>query len=827
MRPEILAPAGDLECLRTAVRAGADAVYFGLQSLNARARAANFAVQDLGDVMRELHASGVKGYVTLNTLVFDHELPAVQEALLACAHAGVDAIIVQDLAVARLAAQIAPTLHVHASTQMTCTDAASVQFARSLGIIRVVLARELSAKDIARIYAETGAELEVFVHGALCVAYSGQCLTSEAIGGRSANRGACAQACRLPYELVVDGKTQDLGDKAYLLSPQDLHGVDQVPALAAAGVRSFKIEGRMKGPAYVAATVSLYRAAVKALALDAPGLTPSPAKADLAERVAQAFARNAGPGFLEGVNHQVLVDGRHCDHVGVPAGTVVKVHDEGRKQWVQFAPMCSVERGDGLLIEGVRENKGEVGGRVWDVQFVAPGKADIVVWLGPDVVFESDFTGRSIFRTSSPRVEKETLASLPRARRVSLAMHVRGALGEYLVVEALTHDGRRAIASSSMVLQAASSRGLDDALLTEKLGQLGDSHFELSSLHSELAPGAFVPPGELKQLRRALTASLDAQLLAEGARAHATDDVALASAKWSSTLVSAAFNQTAPQLAVLCRNVAQAQAAFEAGADRIYLDFLELTGTGVALRTLREKGAKSIGVCPPRVRKPGEQKIDNYLGGLAAEVELVRTLGRLHELQSTRSPTTRVGDFSLNVTNRMSATEVLARGCTRFTPSFDLNEDQLLALLDANTAPYAEVVLHHPMPLFYMEHCVYAKWLSDGADYTNCGRPCDTHRIALRDRAGFELPVIADVGCRNTVFHARPQSGAYFVPTLLTRGVRHFRIELVRESAAQVAELVQGYKALLAGAVQPTALVAQLRAEEGYGVVRGSLRVLQ
>lgn len=818
LRPEVLAPAGDLECLRTAVRAGADAVYFGLRSLNARARAANFAVEDLGDVMRELHLSGVKGYVTLNTLVFDHELEEVRAALLACARSGVDAIIVQDLGVAKLAAEIAPELHVHASTQMTCTDAASVRFALGLGIRRVVLARELSAAEIAGIYAETGAELEVFVHGALCVAYSGQCLTSEAIGGRSANRGACAQACRLPYELVVDGQTQDLGDKAYLLSPQDLHGVEQVPALASAGVRSFKIEGRLKGPAYVAATVALYRAAVDALQ------THQTAAPELQERAHQAFARNVGPGFLAGVNHQTLVEGRHCDHVGIPAGVIKSVRVDGRKMWIHLAPTCSLERGDGLLVEGVRENKGELGGRIWDLNFAGPSSEDLVVWLGPDVELHDQIVGRRVYRTSSPHTEKETLAALPRVRRVRIDCRVSGKVGEPLRVEAETADGRAASVSSTNPLQMAATRGLDEPLLRDKLGQLGESHYELGALRVDLSEPCFVSPSELKSVRRALTDALDAAARIQ----HATREVSLPAPKWG------ALPETrAPELAILCRSERQAMAALQAGAERIYLDFLELTGTGTAFRSLRDKGAAQLGVCPPRVRKPGEHKIDQYLRSLGADVELVRTLGRLWEGSTTDAETgpqrncERVGDFSLNITNRVSAAEVLGRGLSRFTPSFDLNEEQLLALLDTQLAPYAEVVLHHPMPLFYMEHCVYAKWLSKGADYTDCGRPCERHTLALRDRAGFELPVIADVGCRNTVFHARPQSGAYFVPTLLTRGVRHFRIELVRESPEQVAELVRGYKALLRGDMAPTALVSQLRAEEGYGVVRGSLRVLQ
>jgi putative protease len=316
-RPEVLAPAGDAESLRAAVRAGADAVYFGLQGFNARARAQNFDEAELSATMRTLHEHGVRGYVTLNTLIFDHELPSLEAAIRACTTAGVDAIIVQDLGVMRLARALAPDLPIHASTQMTCTDAASVELARSLGATRVILARELSLADIAAIREQTDVELEVFVHGALCVAYSGQCLTSEALGGRSANRGACAQACRLPYELVVDGESRDLGDRAYLLSPQDLEASALVPELVGLGVSALKIEGRLKGPEYVAATTRLYRKAIGA----ALGETTAPGERER-QTALQMYSRGSGPGFLAGVDHQRLVEARACDHRGVLAGTL-------------------------------------------------------------------------------------------------------------------------------------------------------------------------------------------------------------------------------------------------------------------------------------------------------------------------------------------------------------------------------------------------------------------------------------------------------------------------------------------------------------------------
>src|SRR4051794_17316279 len=252
--PELLAPAGDWDAMRAAVSNGANAVYFGLDNFNARHRATNFTVEELPKIMQYLHDHNVRGFLTFNTLIFSDELPAAGDYINAIAAANVDAVIVQDLGLAKLIHAMAPSLRIHGSTQMTLTEPRGIEFVGELGVERVVLARELSIPDIERIPTATDMPLEVFVHGALCVAYSGQCLTSESLGGRSANRGQCAQACRLPYELVVDGETRDLGENAYLLSPQDLAAYELIEDLTQMGVASFKIEGRLKSAHYVAAT---------------------------------------------------------------------------------------------------------------------------------------------------------------------------------------------------------------------------------------------------------------------------------------------------------------------------------------------------------------------------------------------------------------------------------------------------------------------------------------------------------------------------------------------------------------------------------------------
>jgi len=824
MRPEVLAPAGDPLALEAAIAAGADAVYFGVDGFNARARAQNFSVEGLPDTVGRLHERRVKAHLTLNTLVFDAELDAWAEVVRAAEHAGVDAVIVQDLGAVGLARRVAPNMRIHASTQMTCTDAASVEFAASLGADRVVLARELSLADIEQISRGTQVELEVFVHGALCIAYSGQCLTSEAIGGRSANRGACAQACRLPYELVVDGELRDLGERAYLLSPQDLEASSAVPRLIELGVRSFKIEGRLKGAEYVAATTRLYRQAVD-LAL-AGGGAPDPRTK---QRAIQSYSRGSGPGFLSGVNHQQLVEARSCDHRGLPVARALGREQRAGRSWLVLETNARIARGDGLLLEGGWAGEGEFGGRVWGIEVLGQDVSEVAagntaqLWFGPDLDLSSVNRGRRVFRSHDPETEREITTLLSREPyRERLELKVHGSFGETFTLEGQSERGRFARVRGDTTVERAQNQPTSAAELADKLGRLGDSAFAFGGLESYLPDGAWLPVSALNRARRALVAALGEVQpgplfpLYKAAPRAVPSEVELPAAPPAG-------------LFVLCRNRQQADAALAAGADGVYLDFLELTGTGNALRELRARGA-FVGVAPPRIRKPGEEKIDRYLDGLAPDAVLVRSLGALFDLQASAGvgrPSLRIGDFSLNVSNRLTALELLSRGLSGFTPSFDLDSPRLLTLLSESLAPYAEVVLHQPMPLFHMEHCVIAALLSEGRDHLSCGRPCDRHQVSLRDRAHMDHPVEADVGCRNTVFHASPQSAAELVPALLHAGVKRFRLELVRESADETDRAVRSYRDLLAGRTSGKQVFRNLRATGGYGVVRGSLRVLK
>jgi putative protease len=311
-KPEVMSPAGYWPQLRRH-RGRRRLDLFRPEALHARAKV-GFSLAELPEVMTTLHRRGVKGFVTFNTLVFEHEFDEAARVLASIAEAGADAIIVQDVGILKLVREIAPGLEIHASTQMSVTSADGVRLAQSLGASRVTLARELSLDEVRAIRAATDCELEIFVHGALCVAYSGQCFSSEAWGGRSANRGQCAQACRLPYELMVDGQiAKPLADARYLLSPGDLYALEQIPEIVQIGIAAIKIEGRYKDSDYVALTTRAYRQAVD----DAwAGRSPHADKLTLE----QVYSRGLGPHFLTGTNHQAVVHGRAPRHRGVLMG---------------------------------------------------------------------------------------------------------------------------------------------------------------------------------------------------------------------------------------------------------------------------------------------------------------------------------------------------------------------------------------------------------------------------------------------------------------------------------------------------------------------------
>ena len=855
-QPELLAPAGDWEALRAAVANGADSVYFGLSNFNARARAANFTPDELPEVMRFLHDRNARGFVTLNTLIFPDELPAVAEFVMAVAAAGADAVIVQDLGLVRLIRRLAPTLPVHASTQMTLTEPRGIAFVKRLGVERVVLARELSLDDIRTVTAHTDVPVEVFVHGALCVAYSGQCLTSEALGGRSANRGQCAQACRLPYELIVDGTRRDLGDRAYLLSPQDLAAYDLIDPLIDAGVISFKIEGRLKGGPYVAATTQTYRQAIDAKLAERAFHLSRREELELA----QTFSRGFTPGFLEGVNHQQLVRGRFPKSRGVRIGRVVGFgHTPPGHGPVVLIEPCEqladlVKPGDGVVFDLGRPEENEPGGRVWKVE---PVQAHPSRWVGGDAV-ELHFApgslntsaipvGCDVWKTDDPALRKRLEQSYAQdrpARRERVSARVTGGTGTVLTLTLTDEAGRSASAAWPGPLELARKRPTTADEIRDHLARLGDTPFELGELTVELADPVMVPRSVLNDVRRQAAADLAARRTAGQRHAIAEPDALVAlRAEVASGDREIAGEARIPatsrpplaegaRLTVLVRNLDQLDAVLAwnppDGLPRpavVYCDFEDLRRYKDAVPRAKAAGVP-VGLATLRVLKPTEEGFQSPIVRAEPDVVLVRTLGSLSFFKAALPAARLVGDFSLNVANELTADLLVREGLVRMVPSYDLNWEQFAALVRAADPRRFETTVHQHMPMFHTEWCNFAAYLSTGTNHTNCGRPCDRHTIELRDRTGQNFPVHADTGCRNTVYNSVPQSGAEYIGRMRALGLTLFRVELLREKPEHVATLLNCYARVVGGRDDGKATWRQLRALNQLGVTRGTLQLL-
>jgi putative protease len=826
MTPELLSPAGDWDALRAAVANGANAVYFGLPTFNARHRATNFTLEELPHIFQYLHERNVKGFVTLNTLIFSDELHQLVEYLTAIVQARADAVIVQDLGVVALIKRLVPGLHVHASTQMTLTEPRGIAFARNLGIERVVLARELSIEDIRKITRQTEMPVEVFVHGALCVAYSGQCLTSEALGGRSANRGQCAQACRLPYELIVDHQPRDLGDRAYLLSPQDLAAVEQMNALIQAGVISFKIEGRLKSAHYVAATTQTYRSAIDAATEHREFHLTRVQERDLA----QTFSRGFTPGFLEGVNHQQLVQGRFPKSRGVKVGTVRSV--TRRSVFIELVDDDEnlVKPGDGVVFDAGKPEEDEIGGRIWQVRRTGS-------LLGRELGFESDTldllaipAGCIIWKTDDPALRKQleaTFAVDRRVRREPIWFHASGKLGGSFQLTVRDADRRQIAVDWPGPLEAARKHPVTLETLRDQLSRLGDTPFELADVSIDLPEEVMVPKSVLNYLRRQAVAELERRreertmytIREPDALQQFRNEICQRSPDPIGTKES--------QLTVLVRTMEQLEAIcnLKLRPEMVYCDFEDTRRYREAVTQARAAGIP-IGLATLRIFKPSEEGFLNPIVHAKPDAVLVRNLGAIAYFQEHLPQTTLVGDFSLNVANELTADILMRSGLAKLVPSFDLNWDQLAALVERSHPDWYETVIHQHMPMFHMEHCVFAAFLSTGKDFHTCGRPCDRHRVELRDRVGAEFPVVADAGCRNTVFNSVAQSAAEYVGRMREIGLRRFRVDLLRESASEVTSLLDRYMKVISGADDGKTIWRQLQVLNQLGVTRGTLQMV-
>ncbi|MBK7907883.1 MAG: U32 family peptidase [Gemmatimonadetes bacterium] len=831
--PELLAPAGSLEAVRAAVANGADAVYLGASRFNARDDGAQLSLDELEQACLIAHERGARVYLTFNILLKPSELHDAMAYLGECIGRGIDAAIVQDIGAVRLIQRIYPGFEIHGSTQMTVHDASGAKVVERLGIDRVVLARENSLDDIRAIRAAVPTlGLETFVHGALCISYSGQCYMSGMISERSANRGSCAQSCRKDYVLrdAVSGAELDRG---YLISAKDLGAWDHLAEIAEAGIGCLKIEGRKKKPEFVATVTRGYREFLKQVEQGAF----APPSFEEVQPLVQIFSRGFTGGMYGGREGRDYITRTQPDNRGVELGVVTGFAD-GEVTVEVRAPIA--ER-DGLGFEP------PAGGHLESTGFAAGSVRTLSerdgVWRQAIRARHRVPIGWKVVRSAQAALLERARASFAdvgrgeRKRRVALSFRLFGTSGSPLkaIVEAEDHE---VTVRSELPLQQATSRALDLPQLREQLGRLGETPFVLADVDTRgLADGLFIPVRELNRLRQAAVDEL--LVLRDWARqaeeAERASRIAEAVAEVPPLPSRKAAVDDAPRppvdvprgdvTGVIVAEVWQvedADAAIAAGAGEVVLDpFLRHPFPPVArveglLERARQAGVAIRLRLPTIVRPEERKKLDKWLA-LGTPL-LSGHLGLLHELAAAGRDVR--ADYAVNCFNQHTAAECFALGASGITPSVELTVDEIGALVQPWGGARFEVLVHGRPEGMTLEHCV----LSAAFDRTptHCRDLC-TRRHAdtrLTDPAGYEFPVATDYACRNRLLHSRPIEASEFLPRLWQVGIRRFRL-VFNVPGDEVAAIVAAHGEALANVAAGRAPGRAVRDEVGDRFTRG------
>lgn len=784
---ELLAPAGTMENFMAALESGADAIYLGGKVFNARAHAANFGIDELREAVRLAHILDVSVYVTVNILIGDTELKDLEQYIKDLNSIGVDAIIVQDLAVAEIAKRVAPNIHLHGSTQMTAATLDAVRFYESLGFTRVVLARELSLKEIQHICKHCKAEIEVFVHGALCVCYSGQCLMSSFIGGRSGNRGACAQPCRLPYELL-DSKGDSVLPKheAYLLSPKDLNYSEHMNELVAAGVTSFKVEGRMKKVSYVRQVIGTYREI-----LDEASIHENQRKA-----LASGFNRGFSTAYLEDTVGRQMMTVVAPNHQGKPIG-----ESYTKKGEVYLSLTEPIEQGS--LVKILQSN-GSVTYYTVDDEWTCVSD---MLYKGRPA--EGLAVGQLYLASTPKNTKSRGLQEFTRKYDMSVYLSV-GSNGEtnYTELTAILDSGLSVTVTNEYVPAIANKVPTSLEKVTEQLGRLGNTLFRLS--YVDIPDGPYMwPASVLNALRRDAVTALETALITHHVESwqalQVTGDV-----DYDFKAQHELSYDNCPMISARVDEIEGVKAAISGGAQKIVFGGDRLSRTPYALSVYDEVArlcAQSDVICTfatPRVVKDDE--VEAYKHTLEAIVQahpdsisihVPQALLWLRELGYTGAIE---ADTGLNIFNTptLHFWEQLHISCVN--PSQELTLKQITELAKHSHVPI-ETMIHGYTEMMISEYCAIASFVGTGSK-VNCPMPCVKESYSLKDRKGEIFPIRTDPYCRMHIMNSHEMDMRAYVPMLLQKGISILRVDGRHMKPSYVKDIVSQYVGIVTGTME-------------------------
>ena len=803
---ELLAPVGSREALVAAVESGADAVYLAGKMFGARASAPNFSDEELAEAVRFAHLRSVFVYTTVNTLIDNDEIPALITYLRYLYQIGVDGIIIQDVGAFEIARKVIPGMPIHASTQMTVHNLEGVQLLAELGFERVVVSRELSLDEISHICKNTDIEIEAFVHGALCISYSGQCLMSSLIGGRSGNRGRCAQPCRLPYTLMDQSGNDVINDGEageYLLSPRDLNTLELIPELIGSGITSFKIEGRMKRAEYVAVAVDTYRRAIDVYLADKENFVVAEQEQ---KDLAQIFNRDFTTAYLQKNHGRNMMSDRRPNNRGVRIGRVSDYQYQERT--------ATIKLDEPLYINDIIEFWVKVGGRVSTTVSamtvaglpvtVAPAGTEVTIGVQPVRVNDRVF---KVFDAGLMERARSFFTEPNAIRRISVDIVVHVSEGQPLTISMQDAEGFCGSATTSFIAEKAIKRPLTVEAIAKQLDRLGSTIFTLNQLECNITGEVMVPVSEINDARRRAVEDLERARLSIYDRAplpvqrFTAHDLMPRVIKSGNRTIKQPL--TEPLLAVNVDTLEKLKVCIKNGADLTMFggesynhQVITADDYRRAVDLAREHGKKII-LNTPRIVKEWQMKDVKAELSLFQELQpdavSISNLGVLYAAkQLTKLPLH--GDYPLNVYNSMSVEFFAQQGLTSMTLSPELNCSQITEI--SHDKVELECLVHGNLTLMVSEYCMMGSYLG-GLHTGKCNQACMRGEFQLNDRKNEKFPVVTDQFCRMHVLNGKVLSMLPHVSKFGEMGIDRIRIEGKKATPEYLGRMTKLYKEIL------------------------------
>lgn len=763
---ELLSPVGDFECLVAAVQNGANAVYFGADKFNARINGINFSNEELKKAITYAKLRNVKTYLTLNILIKNDEFKEAIELVEYAYECGIDALIVQDLGLARFIIKNYPDLEVHASTQMTVHNVEGVKELKKLGFKRVVLSRELNLEEIKDIYNQTKEDLEVFVHGALCISYSGQCLMSSIIGQRSGNRGKCAGTCRLPYELI-NKKENKIVDKGYLLSSKDVCTLDILPELLETGVMSLKIEGRMKTPEYVGVVTSIYRKYIDlALSKDKYIVDENDKK-----ELMQVFNRGGfSTGYLKGKLGKNMMYTKRPNHIGIVLGTVISYNSN--KGYVKIKLKENMELGDSIRINDSSCKSSEL---MKNNSNIKMAKAGEIVTIGR--IKGKIKVGDIVYKTVSVLLENkinQTLTKDVRKRKVFCKVEIEtGKEAKIDILDLQTQISSNVIGN---IVEKGQTQVANEERIKAQINKMGGTVFELESIVVNLPKDAYISIKELNELRRKALEELEQKLLQKIYRDKKKvelEEFNLEEKEHSEVSIAVLLNTINPNYNYKAlRKI-----------DRIYLPISELI-LAKNLNKLEEitNNLETYIYMPNIIRDEHRKiiygKIEELLKKYKIQGFVVSNLSQIKELQKYNLSL--IGNYTLSVFNDETAKELENLKISTITISPELNEEEIRSI---KTNMKKEFIVYGRLPLMTSEYCTIGT-------FKNCAGTCTKGEYALKDRMNFEFPIKTNrINCNTTIYNSK-------ITSIMWKNLNldSIRIDILNETIEKINKIVEIHK---------------------------------